>query len=191
MICQLCIIILINQMMAFQSNILVYHTALLYGRSRRAYKHLWEGYLYGIPLFLSPSPLLSCVIYLSYLSTYLLSNIYYIYNKYSIYLSLPYNLYTHDHICSIFITDYVIIQLISNDLSHISHVIYLLSPWPIVWMDMSIDWLMYRYGDIWTGIYIWTHVLWRVIHGGDPSIAPSLYPLILRGRGDVPSGRHV
>ena len=57
---------------------------------------------------LSPlSIYLSCVIYLSYLSTYLISNIYYIYNKYPIYLSLPYNLYTHDHICSIFIIDYV------------------------------------------------------------------------------------
>ena len=116
--------------------------------------HLWEGYLYGIPLFLcvlitksllSPSlpiylytpiyicsifhtilckysghlsPLsiyLSCLIYLSYLSPYLLSNIYYIYNKYPIYLSLPYNLYTHDNICSIFIIDYVNIQVISND----------------------------------------------------------------------------
>ena len=43
------------------------------------------------------------------LSPYHLSNIYYIYNKYPIYLSLPYNLYTHDHICSIFIIDYVII----------------------------------------------------------------------------------
>ena len=57
-------------------------------------------------------------IYLIYLS-YLISNIYYIYNKYPIYISLPYNLYTHDHICSIFIIDYVIIQLISNDLSHL------------------------------------------------------------------------
>ena len=65
---------------------------------------------------LSPlSIYLSCVIYLSYLSPYLLSNIYYIYNKYLIYLSLPYILYTHDHICSIFIVDYVIIHLISND----------------------------------------------------------------------------
>ena len=50
---------------------------------------------------------LSCVIYLSYLSPYLLSDIYYIYNKYPIYLSLPLYLYTHDHICSIFIVDYV------------------------------------------------------------------------------------
>ena len=59
---------------------------------------------------LSPlSIYLSCLIYPSYLSTYLLSNIYYIYNKYPIYLSLPYNLYTHDNICSIFIIDCVII----------------------------------------------------------------------------------
>ena len=59
-------------------------------------------------IYLSPlSIYLSCVIYLSYLSPYLISNIYYIYNKYPIYLSLPYNLYTHDHICSIFIVDYV------------------------------------------------------------------------------------
>ena len=75
---------------------------------------------------LSPlSIYLSCLIYLSYLSPYLISNIYYIYNKYPIYLSLPYNLYTHDHICSIFIIDYVNIQVISNDLSisyHISNV---------------------------------------------------------------------
>ena len=56
---------------------------------------------------------------LSYLSPYLLSNIYYIYNKYPIYLSLPLYLYTHDHICSIFIIDYVIIQITSNDLSHL------------------------------------------------------------------------
>ena len=50
---------------------------------------------------------LSCIIYLSHLSPYLLSNIYYIYNKYPTYLSPPYILYTHDHICSIFIVDYV------------------------------------------------------------------------------------
>ena len=56
---------------------------------------------------------ISLVLSLSYLSPYLFSNIYYIYNKYPIYLSLPYILYTHDHICSIFIVDYV------NYLGHI------------------------------------------------------------------------
>ena len=88
---------------------------------------------------LSPlSIYLSCVIYLSYLSPYLLSNIYYIYNKYLIYLSLPYILYTHDHICSIFIIDYVIIQVISNDSYHI-YLSLISSSYPLVWMDMYMD----------------------------------------------------
>ena len=96
---------------------------------------------------LSPlSIYLSCVIYLSYLYPYLISNIYYIYNKYPIYLSLPYNLYTHDHICSIFIIDYVIIQIISHlSISYhisISHLI-LLSPcmdiYVLVWRCVLID----------------------------------------------------
>ena len=83
--------------------------------------HLLHGISHLSPLSIAGhlSISLSCVIYLSYLSPYLLSNIYYIYNKYPIYLSLPLYLYTHDHICSIFIIDYVIIQLISNDLSHL------------------------------------------------------------------------
>ena len=90
---------------------------------------------------LSPlSIYLYCLIYLSYLSPCLLSNIYYIYNKYPIYLSLPYNLYTHDHICYIFIIDYVIIQVISND-SYISSIylshIYLILLSPC--RDISID----------------------------------------------------
>ena len=93
---------------------------------------------------LSPlSIYLSYLIYLSHLSPCLLSNIYYIYNKYPIYLSLPYNLYTHDHICSIFIIDYVIIQVISND-SYISSIylshIYLILLSPC--RDISIDWLI-------------------------------------------------
>ena len=68
---------------------------------------IYRNYL-SLSLLLSS---LSCLVLslLSYLSPYLSSNIYYIYNKYPIYISLPYNLYTHDHICSIFIIDYVII----------------------------------------------------------------------------------
>ena len=85
---------------------------------------------------LSPlSIYLSCLIYLSYLSTYLISNIYYIYNKYPIYLSLPYNLYTHDHICSIFIIDYVIISNLSISYIYIS----ISSPYPLVWIGLLID----------------------------------------------------
>ena len=84
---------------------------------------------------LSPlSIYLSCIIYLSHLSPYLISNIYYIYNKYPIYLSLPIYLYTHDHICSIFIIDCVIIQVISHISIYLSSLI-LLSPC----MDISID----------------------------------------------------
>ena len=103
---------------------------------------------------------LSCLIYLYYLSPYLISNIYYIYNKYPIYLSLPYNLYTHDHICSIFIIDCVNIQVISNDLSisHLYHLsisyhIYLSiipSSYPLVWIYMYIYGLMYMDGYICT-----------------------------------------
>ena len=53
--------------------------------------------------------LISLVLSISLIYPLISSNIYYIYNKYPIYISLPYNLYTHDHICSIFIVDYVII----------------------------------------------------------------------------------
>ena len=113
----------------------------------------YSGHISKLSIYLSCVISLSCVIYLSYLSTYLLSNIYYIYNKYPIYLSLPYNLYTHYHICSIFIIDYVIIQLISNDLSHMTYP-YPIYPLYIIPLSPCMDgyiyrWIyMYWYGDV-------------------------------------------
>ena len=64
---------------------------------------IYRHYL-SISLVLSILSYLSCLIYpliSSLISIIFIINIPYIY--------LPYNLYTHDHICSIFIVDYVII----------------------------------------------------------------------------------